>query len=161
MHLSGSCFVVHQSQADRKELLETLARLQTEHDQLAKELEVYAACDPEVLDAKRKQSVVCRDAANRWTGAVSWGTGLCRAIEVFIGSLSLHFKPFKECIVARHAGSCTRDCSIAISQVKTSTSSVVTHSPPIASVLLVFFCRQHRSRQELVSTQVQHGSCQP
>ncbi len=57
-------------QSDRKELLEQLAKEQTEHDELTKELAIYSACDPDALKAKRKKATDLRDAANRWTGAI-------------------------------------------------------------------------------------------
>ncbi len=57
-------------QSDRKELLEQLAKEQTEHDELTKELAIYSACDPDALKAKRKKATDLRDAANRWTAAI-------------------------------------------------------------------------------------------
>ncbi|XP_038059612.1 meiotic nuclear division protein 1 homolog [Patiria miniata] len=55
---------------DRTELLSTLAEQEQENSRLKAELEKYRECDPEVLEEVKKQTLVARDAANRWTDNV-------------------------------------------------------------------------------------------
>ncbi len=95
--MSFGCFAfplilyVVSGQSDRKELLEQLAKEQTEHDELTKELAIYSACDPDALKAKRKKATDLRDAANRWTGAIVsqvLGRECSIACVCFIGDVS-------------------------------------------------------------------------
>ncbi|XP_022110506.1 meiotic nuclear division protein 1 homolog isoform X2 [Acanthaster planci] len=52
---------------DRIELMKTLAVQEQENSRLKAELEKYRECDPEVLEEVKKQTLVAREAANRWT----------------------------------------------------------------------------------------------
>jgi hypothetical protein len=45
-------FTLHLSQGDRKQLMEELALEQTKQEEVAKELEQYAQCDPDAIKAK-------------------------------------------------------------------------------------------------------------
>ena len=55
-------------QDDRTELLERLAQQEQENSKLKAELEKYRECDPQVLEEVKQQTMVAREAANRWTG---------------------------------------------------------------------------------------------
>jgi hypothetical protein len=35
---------------------------------LQSELEKYKECDPEVMEQMKKEAIIAREAANRWTG---------------------------------------------------------------------------------------------
>nr|GAT56381.1 predicted protein [Mycena chlorophos] len=51
----------------RQEQLAELARLRKTHAALLTELELYGACNPVLLDTKRRSSFLAHEAASRWT----------------------------------------------------------------------------------------------
>jgi hypothetical protein len=55
-------------QAERVEVLEQLSTKQQEMKELNDELQKFQDCDPEVLEAKKQEAAVAKEAANRWTG---------------------------------------------------------------------------------------------
>ena len=55
-------------QEERNEVLEELEKRQTEKASIEAELEKFKECDPEVLEAVKKQMGQAKEAANRWTG---------------------------------------------------------------------------------------------
>ncbi|KAK3781657.1 hypothetical protein RRG08_043569 [Elysia crispata] len=52
---------------ERNEVLEELEKRQTEKASIEAELEKFKECDPEVLEAVKKQMGQAKEAANRWT----------------------------------------------------------------------------------------------
>lgn len=54
--------------AERSQLLAQLAELKSECASLTTQVQKYRDCDPEVLEEVKRQTVVAKDAANRWTG---------------------------------------------------------------------------------------------
>jgi hypothetical protein len=74
-------------QGEREALMKELGVEQAKQEELSTELQKYAACDPDVIRAKRMkplsiylahtqtlagaQAIALRDAANRWTGSVA------------------------------------------------------------------------------------------
>ena len=55
-------------QDSRQAILDELSKKEKELDSLNSELAKYKECDPEVLEAMRREAVVAKEAANRWTG---------------------------------------------------------------------------------------------
>ena len=55
-------------QDDRTTLLEELAEKEALNSKLQQELDQYRDCDPEVVEEVKTQTVVAKEAANRWTG---------------------------------------------------------------------------------------------
>ncbi|XP_013418135.1 meiotic nuclear division protein 1 homolog isoform X2 [Lingula anatina] len=53
--------------ADRTQVLADLSRAQDERDKLRLEVDKYKECDPEVLEAMKKEALIAKEAANRWT----------------------------------------------------------------------------------------------
>lgn len=49
-------------------MLKELTEKENEVNVLAKEIEKYRECDPEVMEQMKKEAVTAKDAANRWTG---------------------------------------------------------------------------------------------
>ena len=49
-------------------MLKELELKQNEKKRLLAELESYKECDPEVMEQMKRDVVVCKDSANRWTG---------------------------------------------------------------------------------------------
>ena len=56
------------SQEERDNLLRDLAGRKQCKEKLLVELEKYKACDPEVMELMKQQTLTAKDAANRWTG---------------------------------------------------------------------------------------------
>lgn len=48
--------------------MEELERMRKEKEALVADVERYKECDPEVMEMMKKEIVIARDAANRWTG---------------------------------------------------------------------------------------------
>lgn len=61
-------YIFHISQDNRSSILSRLSEVQTQKSQLEAELERYRECDPEVIEEVRQETVVAKEAANRWTG---------------------------------------------------------------------------------------------
>lgn len=55
---------------DRTQLLQTLAEKESENSRLDAELERYRECDPEVLEGMKAETLVAKEATNRWTDNV-------------------------------------------------------------------------------------------
>ena len=55
---------------DRSHLLQTLADCQRRRAELDAEIAQYRDCDPEALEAMRRESATATEAANRWTDNV-------------------------------------------------------------------------------------------
>ncbi|OWF40978.1 Meiotic nuclear division protein 1-like [Mizuhopecten yessoensis] len=55
---------------DRSELLAELVVKKDEKSRLMSELDLYRECDPDVLQEVQNQTVVAKEAANRWTDNV-------------------------------------------------------------------------------------------
>ncbi|XP_072163372.1 meiotic nuclear division protein 1 homolog [Diadema setosum] len=55
---------------DRTKLLATLSEKESENSRLDAELARYRECDPEVLEEVKQQTLVAKDASNRWTDNV-------------------------------------------------------------------------------------------
>lgn len=55
---------------DRTTLLEELAEKEALNSKLQQELDQYRDCDPEVVEEVKTQTVVAKEAANRWTDNV-------------------------------------------------------------------------------------------
>lgn len=53
---------------ERAALMEECSRLEQETKALQGELDKFADSDPDALQAMKQQTVVAKDAANRWTG---------------------------------------------------------------------------------------------
>ncbi|XP_013406769.1 meiotic nuclear division protein 1 homolog [Lingula anatina] len=53
--------------ADRTQVLADLSRAEDERDKLRLEVDKYKECDPEVLEAMKKEALIAKEAANRWT----------------------------------------------------------------------------------------------
>ena len=49
-------------------MLAELSKLQSEKKKLLEELDRHKECDPEVMEQMKEDTVVAREAANRWTG---------------------------------------------------------------------------------------------
>ncbi len=56
------------TQDSRTDILQRLAEKETLNAELQRDLEKYRECDPEVLEEVKAQTVVAKEAANRWTG---------------------------------------------------------------------------------------------
>ena len=56
------------SQEERDQLLRDLAGRKQRKEKLLVELEKYKACDPEVMELMKQQTLMAKEAANRWTG---------------------------------------------------------------------------------------------
>ncbi len=56
------------SQEERDNLLRDLTGRKECKEKLLAELEKYKACDPEVMELMKQQTLTAKDAANRWTG---------------------------------------------------------------------------------------------
>lgn len=52
---------------EREKLMAELIEVERSRDELSAELDKHRDCDPEVLEEIKRQTVVARDAANRWT----------------------------------------------------------------------------------------------
>lgn len=52
---------------EREKLMADLIEVERSRDELSAELDKHRDCDPEVLEEIKRQTVVARDAANRWT----------------------------------------------------------------------------------------------
>lgn len=63
-------------QEKRDELLKELSIKQEEKKTLQTELEKYKECDPEVMEQMKKEAIIAREAANRWTGKHDWSFGI-------------------------------------------------------------------------------------
>lgn len=63
-------WVFFHSQDNRESILLQLAQKEEELAQLNSELQKYRECDPEVMQEMKEETVVAKDAANRWTGIV-------------------------------------------------------------------------------------------
>lgn len=76
-------------------MLKDLSAAQAEKKNLRAELEKYKECDPEVMESMKKEIVIARDAANRWTGKL-WRSGVevcvvCKVLIIYV-IVSLHTK---------------------------------------------------------------------
>jgi len=49
-------------------VLSELSKLQSDKKKLLEELDRHKDCDPEVMEQMKEDTVVAREAANRWTG---------------------------------------------------------------------------------------------
>ena len=58
------------NQDERDAILKELAQKETSYTELEKELERYRECDPEVLENMKKETLMAKDGANRWTDNV-------------------------------------------------------------------------------------------
>uniref|UniRef100_G3MNW5 Meiotic nuclear division protein 1 homolog n=1 Tax=Amblyomma maculatum TaxID=34609 RepID=G3MNW5_AMBMU len=59
--------VGREDSSEREKLIAQLSELEQSRDELSAELQKHRDCDPEVLEEIKKQTVVAKDAANRWT----------------------------------------------------------------------------------------------
>ena len=77
-------------------MLATVNKLQSDKKKLLEELDRHKDCDPEVMEQMKEDTVVAREAANRWTGAAClWPPYVIRqAIYVFILWFLLLFLSF-------------------------------------------------------------------
>lgn len=50
--------------------MKELAKKETVSQEMTKELEKYRECDPEVLENLKKETLMAKEAANRWTDNV-------------------------------------------------------------------------------------------
>ena len=56
----------------RADILAELSRKKAEHERLSADLQRYHDCDPEVMEQMKQETLVAKEAANRWTGKSSW-----------------------------------------------------------------------------------------
>lgn len=73
MQMKGEILMLsegRQETEDRKELLLTVAQLETQSKELNEKLKKYSENDPETLKAMKKSCDIARLAANRWTGLI-------------------------------------------------------------------------------------------
>ena len=66
----------------------TLNERMTQKETMAHELDRYRDCDPQAMEELRSQIQVALDAANRWTGQLTYFT-LNKSSQVFISPLTL------------------------------------------------------------------------
>ncbi|KAL3243766.1 hypothetical protein MRX96_019716 [Rhipicephalus microplus] len=59
--------VGREDSSEREELMSKLSELERDRDEVAAELEKHKDCDPEVLEEVKKQTLVAKEAVNRWT----------------------------------------------------------------------------------------------
>ncbi|XP_075542556.1 meiotic nuclear division protein 1 homolog isoform X2 [Dermacentor variabilis] len=59
--------VGREDSSEREELISKLSDLERSRDEVSAELEKHKDCDPEVLEEIKKQTVVAKEATNRWT----------------------------------------------------------------------------------------------
>uniref|UniRef100_A0A6M2CZL9 Meiotic nuclear division protein 1 homolog n=1 Tax=Rhipicephalus microplus TaxID=6941 RepID=A0A6M2CZL9_RHIMP len=59
--------VGREDSSEREELMTKLSELERDRDEVAAELEKHKDCDPEVLEEVKKQTLVAKEAVNRWT----------------------------------------------------------------------------------------------
>ncbi|XP_077511179.1 meiotic nuclear division protein 1 homolog [Amblyomma americanum] len=59
--------VGREDSSEREKLIAQLGELEQSRGELSAELDKHRDCDPEVLEEVKKQTVVAKDAANRWT----------------------------------------------------------------------------------------------
>ena len=62
-------------------MLAKLGNLQSDKKNLLEELDRHKDCDPEVMEQMKQDTVVAREAANRWTGAIMFS--ILRVIFVY------------------------------------------------------------------------------
>ena len=65
-------------------MLKELEQKQNEKKRLLAELESYKECDPEVMEQMKRDVIVFKDSANRWTGKIS-----LHLIHPSLGTLSV------------------------------------------------------------------------
>lgn len=61
-------FVIIDLQDSRAEILSNLNKCKELQAELSAELDKYRECDPEVMQRMKDETVVAKEAANRWTG---------------------------------------------------------------------------------------------
>uniref|UniRef100_A0A6G4ZYJ8 Meiotic nuclear division protein 1 homolog n=1 Tax=Rhipicephalus microplus TaxID=6941 RepID=A0A6G4ZYJ8_RHIMP len=59
--------VGREDSSEREELMSKLSELERDRDEVAAELDKHKDCDPEVLEEVKKQTLVAKEAVNRWT----------------------------------------------------------------------------------------------
>lgn len=59
--------VGREDSSEREELMSKLSDLERDRDKVLAELEKHKDCDPEVLEEVKKQTLVAKEATNRWT----------------------------------------------------------------------------------------------
>lgn len=57
-----------QLQAERRNALSKLSATQDDLNALGKELTQYGACDPAIVEEKKRAVILAKEAAIRWTG---------------------------------------------------------------------------------------------
>lgn len=62
--------VGRESSEQRDQMLATVNKLQSDKKKLLEELDRHKDCDPEVMEQMKEDTVVAREAANRWTDNV-------------------------------------------------------------------------------------------
>ncbi|XP_044286581.1 tripartite motif-containing protein 2 isoform X3 [Varanus komodoensis] len=67
--------VGRQDTAERAALTKELTALRQKKDQLKGEIDKYKECDPDIIEEIRQANKVAKEAANRWTGALTFGLG--------------------------------------------------------------------------------------
>ncbi|KAJ2895275.1 Meiotic nuclear division protein 1, partial [Coemansia aciculifera] len=77
---------------ERSSLNEELAEIEAQWNAQQTELQTFKECDPVLMKQKRAESVVARDAANRWTDNVfiiqSW---VCEKFNMDASDFAKHF----------------------------------------------------------------------
>ncbi|XP_037514452.1 meiotic nuclear division protein 1 homolog [Rhipicephalus sanguineus] len=59
--------VGREDSSEREELMSKLSELERDRDEVSAELDKHRDCDPEVLEEVKKQTLVAKEATNRWT----------------------------------------------------------------------------------------------